>query len=302
MTAWLVFSVCIIVALGLDLFVHRKDRTISMPEAIGWSIFWISLSLIFNIYVYYIRGAEDALNFLTGYLIEKSLSVDNLFVFALIFRYFNTPTTSLRKVLFWGVLGAVVMRAIFIAGGIVLLQKFHWTIYLFGAFLVYTGIKLAFEEQKNINPEANPVIKLFRSFLPITEKYEKDHFFIKRAGRLFATPLFIVLISIETTDVIFALDSIPAILAITYDPFIVFTSNIFAILGLRALYFVLARTMELYHFLHYGLSLILVLIGTKMLLSEFIKIPTEITLGFVLVILVSSIAISIKFPEKNSKT
>lgn len=292
---WLFFSLVVFISLVIDLFIHRKPRPIRLKEALLWSGFWISLALLFNIYIYFSRGKLDALNFLTGYLIEKSLSVDNLFVFLLIFNYFKTPPSSQHKVLFWGVIGAMIMRAIFIFLGITLVQKFQWMIYIFGVFLIFTGVKLGLEKNKKIDPEKNLLIIFTRKIFPIIHSYKKDRFFI--AGK--ATPLFLVLIAIETTDVIFAIDSIPAILAITYDPFIVYTSNIFAILGLRSLFFVLAHMMGLFQHLHYALSLILVFVGVKMVLSETIHIPVGIALGVVFFILSIGIFWSMVFKNKK---
>lgn len=297
---WVFFNLFIVLMLAIDLLVFsRKAHVVTMKEAVGWTIFWIGLATLFNIYIYYARGLPDALNFLTGYLIEKSLSVDNLFVFLLIFNYFQTPSTSMHKVLFWGVFGAIILRAIFIWLGIVLITKFHWMIYLFGVFLIFTGIKLWLEKDKEVYPEKNPILRIFRYFFPVSNNYEDDKFFIIKQSKYYATPLFVVLIAIETTDIIFAVDSIPAILAITYDPFLVYTSNIFAILGLRSLYFVLSHMMSLFHYLHYGLSIILVFIGVKMLLADLILIPTWIALGIVFLVLVVSITISLLFPAKT---
>lgn len=294
MMSWILFSAVITLMLGLDLFVfHKKSERIGVKEAISWSLFWVAISLGFAAYVHYSRGYEDALNFLTGYLIEKSLSIDNIFVFLLIFDYFNTPQHTHHKVLFWGVFGAIVMRAVLIASGLVLIQKFHGVIYILGAFLVYTGIKFWFSKDVKVDPEHNVVIRFFRKYFPVHPTYDDDHFFIMRGSRWIATPLFIVLICIETTDLVFAVDSIPAILAITYDPFIVYTSNIFALLGLRMLFFALAGMMKFFHYLHYGLSCILVLIGIKMLISGWIRLPIHVVLGIVVAILTLSIGISL---------
>jgi tellurite resistance protein TerC len=239
-----------------------------------------------------------ALEFLTGYLIEKALSVDNLFIFLLIFSYFRVPGEYQHKVLFWGILGALLIRAVFIVAGIALIERFHWLIYIFGAFLIVTGIKMLRSGDEEIHPERNPVLRLFRRLMPVTEQYEGDRFFVRRMGRQFATPLFIVLLMVETTDVIFAVDSIPAILGITTDPFIVYTSNVFAILGLRAIYFALAGLMQLFHYLKYGLCAILVFVGLKMLLADFYKIPVAIALGAIVLVLGVSILASVLWPEK----
>lgn len=294
---WVVFNLMILCLLGIDLFLHRKPRSISVKEAIAWTFFWIALALIFNGYIYIARGPADALNFLTGFLIEKSLSVDNLFVFLVIFKYFHTPSYLQHKVLFWGVLGAIVMRGIFIALGVTIIQQFHWAVYLLGLFLVYTGIKLAMEKDKKVDFETNFVISLFKRHFPISHAYQKDRFFIKINEKVFATPLFVVLLAVEITDVVFALDSIPAILAVTFDPFIVYTSNIFAILGLRSLFFALSGIMDLFHYLHYGLALILVIIGLKMVFADLITIPIVYTLISVVIILGASILASIVYPK-----
>lgn len=297
---WIAFNIFVLAMLALDLGVfHRKAHVVKIKEALAWSAFWIALALLFNLVVYFWRGPETALEFLTGYLIEKSLSLDNLFVFLLIFSYFRVPPLYQHKILFWGILGALIMRAVFILTGITLIQEFHWVIYIFGGFLILSGIKMGLQKDKEIHPERNPVLRLFRRFMPVTDSYKDNKFFIKRAGRYLATPLFVVLLVIETTDVIFAVDSIPAILAITLDPFIVYTSNVFAILGLRALYFALAGLMRLFHYLHYGLSAILVFVGIKMLLAEIYKIPVAIALGVVASILLISVIASIIRPRRE---
>jgi tellurite resistance protein TerC len=283
--------------LVLDLAVfHRKAHAIRFKEAIGWSIFWISLAAVFAVIVYFWRGKHVALDFTTGYLIEESLSVDNLFVFLLIFRYFKVPNVLQHSVLFWGIIGALLMRFIFIWAGVALINRFHWIIYLFGAFLVYTGLKLLKSDDSDVQPEHNPVLRVFRKFMPVTSGYEGRSFFVRRQG-LYATPLFLVLLVIETTDVAFAADSIPAVLAITRDPFIVYTSNVFAILGLRSLYFALAGLMDAFQYLHYGLALILTFIGVKMLISNFVHLPTWIALGVVGLVLTLSVVASLLFPK-----
>jgi tellurite resistance protein TerC len=286
--------------LVLDLTVfHRKVHTIKFKEAIGWSIFWIGLAAAFAVIVYFWRGKAIALDFTTGYLIEESLSVDNLFVFLLIFKFFKVPGQFQHKVLFWGIIGALVMRFIFIFAGVVLINRFQWIIYVFGVFLVYTGIKLFKQEDSDVQPEHNPVLRLFRKFMPVTKDYVGGKFIVRQRG-LYATPLLLVLIVIETTDVVFAADSIPAILAITRDPFIVYTSNVFAILGLRSLYFALAGMMELFHYLHYGLAVILTFIGLKMLASNFYHLPTAVALGVVAGVLAISVVASLVFPKRSS--
>jgi len=282
--------------LVLDLGVfHRRTHVVKFREALLWSAMWIALAAIFAVIVYFWHGRGSALEFVTGYVIELSLSVDNLFVFLLIFRYFQVPTVHQHKVLFWGILGALIMRAVFILAGVGLIRQFHWIIYIFGALLVYSGIKLFRQENAEIHPEKNPLLRLFRRWIPVTKDYEGDKFFVRRPG-LYATPLFIVLLVVETTDVLFAVDSIPAILAITLDAFIVYTSNVFAILGLRSMYFALAGMMELFHYLHYGLSLVLIFVGGKMLVSHYYQIPTELALGIVAGILIISVVASMLHP------
>ena len=294
MMMWLVFGAFILLMLFVDLFVlHRKAQKIKVQEAFFWSVVWVGVALGFNAGVYFFFGPHKAVNFFTGYLIERALSMDNVFVFLLIFNYFKVPVIYQHSVLFWGIFGALVIRAVFIVAGITLIEKFHWMMYVFGLFLVVTGIKLAFEKDKEIHPEHNPVLKVFKRFMPVTHEYHDGNFFIKQKGRSLATPLFIALLVVETTDVIFALDSIPAILAITVDPFIVYTSNVFAILGLRALYFALAGMMEMFHYLHYGLAVILVFIGGKMLLDPIYQIPMMVALGVITGVLAVSILTSI---------
>jgi tellurite resistance protein TerC len=291
---WIGFIVLVFILLALDLGVfHRKAHVIKMKEALLLSFFWISIAVMFNIGIYFLFGQQKALEFLTGYVIEKALSVDNLFVFLMIFSYFHVQSIYQHKILFWGILGALVMRAIFIAAGVTLIEQFHAVIYIFGAFLVITGIKMAFMGDKKIEPEKNPVLRFLRRVMPVTENYHDDKFFIKNAGKYFATPLLVVLVVVESTDVIFAVDSIPAILAITTDPFIVYTSNVFAILGLRALYFALAGVMPMFYYLNYGLSVILSFVGIKMLISDHFKVPTMASLGVIVAILVTSVIFSV---------
>lgn len=299
---WVGFNIFVLIMLAIDLGVfQREDHEVELKEALIWSAVWIALSLIFNLGILIFEGHAKALEYFTGYLIEKSLSMDNLFVFLMIFSYFNVPGKYQHKVLFWGILGALIMRAIFIFSGVALLEKFHWLIYIFGAFLIFTGVKMGLQKDREVHPERNPVLKLFRKFMPITSDYEGGRFFVKKAAKKFATPLFIVLLVIETTDVMFALDSIPAILAITRDPFIVYSSNVFAILGLRALYFALAGIMKLFRYLHYGLSLILVFVGIKMVIAEFYEMPIGIALGVVAGILILSIVFSLKRPPEEDE-
>jgi len=295
---WILFNVFVLGMLALDLGVfHRKAHEVKFKEAIIWSVVWIVLALIFNLLVYFWHGTQAAVEFLTGYLIEKSLSVDNIFVFLMIFTYFGVKPMYQHKVLFWGILGAIIMRAIFIFAGITLIKIFHPIIYVFGIFLVFTGVKMALQKDREIHPERNPVLKVFRRLFKITPNYVDGKFFVKEGKRLIATPLFVVLLVVESTDVVFAVDSIPAIIAITRDPFIVYTSNIFAILGLRALYFAIAGFVKLFRYFKYGLSVVLVFIGVKMLISDFYKIPTVFALIVVFSIIMISILASILIPE-----
>ena len=300
---WGGFIIFILAMLALDLGAfQRKTHEIKIKESLLLTGFWVSLALLFNFGIYLVRGPRPALEFLTGYLVEESLSVDNIFVFLMIFSYFAVPAHVQRKALVWGILGAIVLRAVFILTGLTLIHRFEWLIYAFGGLLVWTGLKMFSAPEKKIEPERNPVLKLFRRFVPVTEHYEGDRFFIKRAGKYWATPLFVVLLVIETTDVIFAVDSIPAIFGVTLDPFIVYTSNVFAILGLRALYFTLAGMMRRFHYLSYGLSVILVFIGIKMLISSFFPIPIHVALGVVGSVLVLSVALSLWFSPPPAKS
>lgn len=300
---WIGFLLFVFVMLALDLGVfHRKSHEVKIKEALIWTAIWIFIAMLFNYGIYVYMGEEKALEFLTGYVIEKSLSVDNLFVFIMIFTYFNVNPKYQHKILFWGILGALVMRAIFIFAGVALITKFHWIIYIFGGFLVFTGIKMLFHKDENIEPEKNPLVRLFKKFMPVTTVEEGDRFFVKIDGKTFATPLFIVLLLVEFTDLIFAVDSIPAILAITNDTFIIFTSNVFAILGLRALYFALAGITQYFHYLKYGLSAILVFVGVKMLIVDFYKVPIVYSLSTILGILIISVVLSLIFPKKEQIT
>ena len=300
--AWAAFIAFIILMLALDLGVfHRKQHVVKTREAIAWVAVWVTLALAFNALIYFWQGRQPALEFLTGYVIELCLSVDNVFVFIVIFAYFKVPAQFQHRVLFWGIVGAAVMRATFIVAGIVLINRFEWVIAIFGAFLVYTGIKLAMPKKEEIQPEQNPVVRIFRRLFPVSAKYDEGRFFTLENGRRVATPLFIVLLVIESTDVAFALDSIPAILAITKDPFIVFTSNIFAILGLRSMYFALAGVMQLFRFLNIGLAVILVFIGVKMLLAYFMHLHVQIvhSLAFIGSVLAVSVVLSILIPVRK---
>jgi len=299
---WTFFNLFVLGMLAIDLGIfHRKSHEVSVREALIWTCVWITLAMFFNLFVYYYFDHEKALEFFTGYLIEKSLSVDNIFVIILIFSYFKVPSAYQHKVLFWGILGALVMRVIFILTGVELIHRFHWLIYVFGGFLVYTGIRMLTAGDLKIDPEKNPLLKLSRRIIPITPTFEGDNFFVKKDHQTWATPLFLVVILIETTDLIFAVDSIPAILAISDDSFIVYTSNVFAILGLRSLYFALAGIEKYFIYLKYGLSAILVFVGVKMCIADIFKIPIEVSLiiiGFTLMIAMVS---SRLFPGKKEE-
>ena len=302
---WVGFNIFVLVLLALDLGVfHRKSHAVSTKEAAIWSVVWIAISLLFNAGIFYfwdsfvphssLTNREAALTFFTGYVIEKSLSVDNIFVFVLIFTYFSVPAMYQHRVLFWGILGALIMRGTLIFLGAALLEQFHWIIYVFGAFLIYTGIRMFTHENIKVEPDKNPLVKLARRFMPVTEHYEGDKFFVRHAGKLFATPLFLVVLIVESTDLVFAVDSIPAIFAITQDPFIIYTSNVCAILGLRALYFLLASVVDKFYYLSTGLAFILVYVGIKMVIVDIYKIPTEFSLGVVFVVLTVAIVASLR--------
>ncbi|WP_322799209.1 TerC family protein [Thermoflexus sp.] len=290
--AWILFHVIVAVILALDLGVfHRNAHEVKMKEALIWSGVWIAAALAFNLLILLAWGRELAFHFLTAYLVEKSLSADNILVFAVIFSYFAVPPAYQHRVLFWGILGAVLMRAIFIFAGVQLLRIFHWTIYAFGALLIYTGIRLARRSEEKVQPERNPVLRLARRFLPFTPTYHGQRFLVREGRFWMATPLLLTLLVVESTDVMFAVDSVPAVLAITPELFIAYTSNIFAILGLRALYFVLAGLIQRLRYLYFGLSAILIYIGVKMLLSDLVRIPPAISLGLVaLALLISGLA------------
>jgi tellurite resistance protein TerC len=287
---WIGFAVVVFGMLALDLGVfHRHSHTVSLKEAGIWSAVWIALSLLFGGVVWFMLGRDASIQFLTGYLIEKSLSVDNIFVFVLIFSYFAVPAQYQHRVLFWGIFGALVMRAILIGLGLGLINSFHWIIYVFGAFLVFTGFRMAFHDSEDIDPEKNPVLRLAKRFIPVSTEYHGEKFFVRHAGKLIATPLFLVLLMVESTDLVFAVDSIPAILAVSSDPFIVYTSNVFAILGLRAMYFLLAGVVDKFRYLKIGLSVILVYVGVKMLISDWYKIDPFVSLGIIATILTVAI-------------
>lgn len=297
---WVGFHILVFILLFIDLFViNKKAHEISVREALKWTTFWIALAVLFCGGVWYWGTPRMALEFATGYIIEKSLSVDNLFVFLTIFSYFQVPAKYQHKVLFWGIFGALVLRAVFILGGVVLIQQFHPVIYIFGGFLLFTGIKLAIQQEQKIEPEKNPVLKLLRRTMGVSKYYSEDKFFIKRLGHTFATPLFVVLVLIETTDLLFAVDSIPAVIAISDNPFIIYTSNVFAILGLRTLYFALAGLVNIFHYLNLGMSIILMFIGAKMMLSDIYKIPIGLALSVVVGILAISVAASLLMPKKE---
>lgn len=299
-TGWALFNVFVLAMLALDLGVfHRKAHAIRPREALIWTVVWISLALLFNVYVYFQAGQEIALEFLTGYLLEKSLSVDNIFVIVMIFAFFRVPAAYQHRVLFWGVLGALVLRGVFIGLGAYVLHRWHWVIYVFGALLVITGIKMAIKKDEVEDLAENPILKLARRVIPITRDYHGQSFMIRENGRLVGTPLLLVVLLVEVSDLLFAIDSIPAIFAITDDTFVVYTSNVFAILGLRSMFFLLAAIVDKFVYLKYGLSVVLTFIGIKMLLIDVYKIPTVISLGVIALLIGGSIALSLMFPPKD---
>jgi tellurite resistance protein TerC len=297
---WIGFNVFVLAMLALDLGVfHRKAHVVGFKESLTWTVVWVALALLFNAGIWHFSGSQKALEFFTGYVIEKSLSVDNVFVFAMLFSYFAVPPLYQHKVLFWGILGALVMRAAMIALGAALIAKFSWIIYVFGAFLILTGIKMVLKREEEIHPERNPVVRLFKRLVPVTDDYRQDKFFVVENGLRHATPLFVVLLLVEFSDLIFAVDSIPAIFAVTTDPFIVYTSNVFAILGLRSLYFALAGVMNTFHYLKIGLGVVLSFVGVKMMLAHSpYKIDTLVSLAVVVGIIGLSIVASILRPRK----
>jgi tellurite resistance protein TerC len=301
--AWAGFLVFIAAMLALDLGVfNRHAHAVKLKEALAWCAVWFALAMAFNLLVTFKLGSAAGMEFFTGYIVELCLSVDNVFVFIVIFQYFRVEPKYQHRVLFWGILGAVIMRALFIFAGISLINAFHWIIYVFGAFLVYTGVKLALPKKDDgFDPEKNPLVKVARKVVPITGEFEGGHFFTRRDGRLHATPLFLVLLVVETTDVMFALDSIPAVIAITRNEFIVFTSNIFAILGLRSLYFAVSGIMQLFRFLNVGLAVILVFVGFKMLVSHYVSVPIHLSLGIIGTVLAASIVASVMFPAARKE-
>ncbi|MBK8475055.1 MAG: TerC family protein [Opitutaceae bacterium] len=297
---WTSFNLFVLAMLAIDLGIfHRKSHTVGFREALGWTAAWITLALCFNLGVWHFAGPTKALEFFTGYVIEYSLSADNVFVFALLFSYFAVPAKYQHKVLFWGILGALIMRFGMIALGAALIAKFAWIIYVFGAFLILTGVKMVLKREEEIHPERNPLVRLFKRLMPVTSDFRGDRFFVRENGVRLATPLFIVLLLVEFTDVIFAVDSIPAIFAVTTDPFIVYTSNVFAILGLRSLYFALAGVLDKFHYLKTGLGVVLTFVGVKMLLGHTAyKIDTLVSLGVIVTILASAVAASLHWPKK----
>jgi tellurite resistance protein TerC len=300
---WIVFAVTTAAALAIDLGVfHRKDHTIGLREALLESAAWISVSLVFNLWLYYSQGPQVGVEFLTGYLVEKSLSVDNIFVFLLIFQSFHVPAKSQHKVLFLGVLGALVMRAVFVLAGVELLQSFHAVLYVFGALLLLTGLKMFLPSKRVVRPDRNPLVRMARWIIPVTDQYEGERFFVKQAEKWIATPLFLALVAVEAMDIIFAVDSVPAVLAITRNAFIVYSSNVFAILGLRALYFALADLLPRFRFLHQGLAAILIFVGAKMTLSEWFPITAPVSLGVIVAILAVTVVTSLLLPAAAEKT
>lgn len=299
---WVVFGAVIIILFALDLGVfHRKSHEVSIKEALIWSSIWLAVAAAFNLLVYLWMGTEQAIEFAAGYLVERTLSFDNLFIFLLIFTYFKVPSIHQYKVLFWGIIAALVMRGIFVVAGIELIDKFHGIVYLFGAFLFVSGLKMALrKDEEPMDVGRNPVFRLCKRILPTTDEYGDGNFILNKGGKRFVTPLFIVLLVIETSDILFAFDSVPAILGITLNPTIVYTSNIFSILGLRALYFALAGCMVMFRYLNQGITFILIFIGAKMLVSGLIEIPAVIALGVIVFMLASSIALSLILPDKRA--
>ncbi len=302
---WIFFNVFCVGMLVLDLRVfHRRQHVVSLRAALGWSAFYVALAAAFAIIVHFWQGPQVALEFVTGYVLELSLSVDNLFIFLVIFKYFAVPEEQQHGVLFWGVIGALVFRGIFIGAGVGLIHRFHWVLYIFGAFLVVSGIRFAFQGDRKVDPASNRVVRVIRKLIPITNEYHGGKFFLRNPANkalLCGTPLLVVLLVIETTDILFAVDSIPAVLAVTLNAFIVYTSNVFAILGLRSLYFAVAHLMKSFRFLHYGLALLLTLVGAKMLAADWYRVPIGVTLGLIAAILLISIVASVAFPAPEQK-
>lgn len=300
---WILFNLFAVGMLALDLYVfHRPGHVVRFRESMGWSALWVSLALLFAILLHFWQGPQSALEFVTGYVVELSLSLDNLFVFLVIFRYFAVPEQQQHRVLFWGVVGALILRGVFIGAGVGLIHRFHWILYIFGILLLYSGIRLGIAGETKVDPARNPVVRLVQRRVPVTDSYHGDRFFLRNeqtGGMLYATPLLLVLLVIETTDVLFAVDSIPAVLAITLNGFIVYTSNVFAVMGLRSMYFALSRLMKAFRFLHHGLAVVLVLVGLKMLASDYYRVPLPITLGTVAAVLLISIMASVLIPAKS---
>ena len=301
-TLWITFNIFIAIMLILDLGVfHKKSHVVTVKEALSWTAVWIGMAFCFNVFVYYHIGETEAFEFLTGYVIEKSLSVDNIFVMVLIFSYFQVPNQYQHKVLFWGIIGALLMRVLFILSGVELIHRFHWLIYIFGGFLVITGIRIITSGELKLSPEKNPLVRIAKKLFRITPTFEGDKFFVKKESKLWATPLLLVVLVVEFTDLIFAVDSIPAILAITDDSFIVYTSNVFAILGLRSLYFAIAGIEGYFKYLKYGLSIILVFVGIKMCISDIYKVPIEISLAFIVMTLAVSVLSSMVLSSQEKR-
>ncbi len=296
---WILFNVFALGMLVLDLRVfHRPGHVVSFRESLGWTVMYVGLAAGFAVLLHFWQGHQVALEFVTGYVLELSLSVDNLFVFLIVFNFFAVPDEQQHRVLFWGVVGALIMRGLFIGAGVGLLSRFHWVLYIFGSLLIYSGIRFCVMGDRKIDPSANPLVKALRRWIPVTANYQAGRFFVRNAQekRLYATPLLAVLVVIETTDILFAVDSIPAILAVTLNAFVVYTSNVFAILGLRSMYFAISRLMKAFRFLHYGLAGVLILVGLKMLTRDYFPVPITVTLGVVAGVLLVSIAISVVFP------
>jgi tellurite resistance protein TerC len=302
---WIFFNVFALVMLVLDLRVfHRPGHVVSFRESLGWTAMYVAMAAAFAVLLFFWQGEQIALEFVTGYVLELSLSVDNLFVFLVVFNFFAVPDQQQHRVLFWGVIGALVMRGIFILMGVGLISRFHWVLYIFGGLLIYSGIRFLFMGDHQIDPAANPVVKALRRWIPVTNDYHSGKFFIRNPqdnSRLYATPLLAVLVVIETTDILFAVDSIPAILAVTLNAFVVYTSNVFAILGLRSMFFAIARLMKAFRFLHFGLAVVLILVGVKMMAADYYRVPVGVTLAVVAGVLLVSIAASVEFPTKDAK-
>lgn len=300
---WILFNLFAIGMLVLDLRVfHRPGHVVGFRESLGWTAMYVVLAAGFTVLLYFWQGHQVALEFVTGYVLELSLSVDNLFVFLLIFNFFAVPDAEQHRVLFWGVIGALLMRGLFVVAGVGLISRFHWVLYIFGSLLIYSGIRVCVMGDHRINPSANPVVKALRRLIPVTNDYRGERFFVRNPKdlRLYATPLLAVLVVIETTDILFAVDSIPAILAITLNAFVVYTSNVFAILGLRSLYFAVSRLMKIFRFLHYGLAVVLILVGLKMIAAQYYRVSIPVTLGVVGGVILISVAISAVFPKASS--